>query len=252
VLDPRDPRAPSQELWESLSEKERQSVVDSLPSESLGALPPEGDAHRRRKNEAVEALSEYYRSRKRSIYLSSELPVYYPAEAMFAPDLLAVLDVPDHDRMSWVVSREGKGLDFAFELHVGGDWRKDAERNVERFARLGILEYFAFDLTRARLLGWRLPRVPASKSYEAIVPQAGRWRSNVLDLDLSVEDGRVRFYDGRAALLDGREWIARLSQMVDAAILRAEEEARRAEEEARRAERLAARLRELGEDPDKL
>jgi hypothetical protein len=40
-----------------------------------------------------------------------------------------------------VVSAEGKGLDWVLEVHVGGDRKKDAERNVARYARLGIPEY---------------------------------------------------------------------------------------------------------------
>jgi Uma2 family endonuclease len=257
VVNPRDPRAPSEAIWKSLSEAERSEVVASLPSELPVAQPPEGDPHRLPKSRALEALSEYYRQRRRRIYLSSELPVYYPDEPLFAPDLLAVLDVEDHERSRWVVSHEGRGLDFTLEISVSGDTKKDFEDNVARYARLGIPEYFAFNVTRSRLLGWRLPRIGAA--YEAIVPQGGRWRSTVLDLDLCLEQGQLRFYAGTAPLLDARELVTRLSGMVDAAIRRAEDEARRAEDEARRAEdearraeRFAARLRELGVDPEKI
>jgi hypothetical protein len=156
-----------------------------------------------------------------------------------------------------VVSHEKKGLDFALEIHVAGDARKDFEDNVLRYARLGIPEYFAFDAPRSRLCGWRLPR-PGAAAYERIVPQGGRWTSGVLGLDLAVEGHRLRFFHGSATLLEARELIDRLSTMVDEAVQRAEQEAQRAEQEAqradaavRRAERLAARLRELGVDPDK-
>ena len=71
VVDPGDPRAPSQALWDSLSD--------------------------------------------------AELPIYYPDEAMFAPDLIAVVDVETHERRSWVVSQEKKGLDFVLEINVSGD-----------------------------------------------------------------------------------------------------------------------------------
>jgi hypothetical protein len=98
-----------------------------------------------------------------------------------------------------------------------------------------------------------------SRTYVPVMPQGGRWRSEVLGLELAVEGRRLRFYNGNAPLLDGQEWIARLGAMVDEAARRAEDEARRAEDEARRAEdearrveRLAARLRELGVDPDEI
>jgi len=258
VVDPLDPRAPSREVWEQLSEAERRYVLMTLPSEFPLAEPPEGDPHRIPKEKAFEALSEFFRSRQRQVYLSAELPVYYPDERMFAPDLIAVLDVENHQRMSWVMSHEGKGLDFALEISVLGNKKKDFQDNVVRYARLGIPEYFAFDVPRQRLLGWRLENAE-SKNYDAIVPQAGRLRSRVLDLDLCVEDTRLRFFSGNAPLLDAQELILRLSTMVDEVLRKSEEDARRADEAASRADAaarkaatLAARLRELGVDPDTL
>ncbi len=269
-VNPEDPRAPSLEVWARLTDRERQEVLNALPSEPPRAVPPEGDPHRLPKNRAFEALSEFFRRVRRRVYLSAELPVYYPDEPMFASDLLAVVEVDVHERSRWVTSHEGKGLDFVLEVSVSGDRKKDFEDNVLRYARLRIPEYFAFDVSRARLLGWRLPSA-GSSTYEPIVPQGGRWASRVLGLDLSLEEGRLRFFHGNAPLLDAHELILRLSAMVDEALRRAEDEAqraegeaqraddearraedeaRRAEDEARRAERLAARLRELGVDPE--
>jgi hypothetical protein len=147
-----------------------------------------------------------------------------------------------------VTDHEGKGLDFVIEINVSGNRKKDFEDNVARYARLQILEYFAFDVPRARLVGWRLEG-EKSRTYEPIVPRGG-WPSRILDLDLSREGGQLRFFHGNAPLLDARELIVRLSTMVDGVLHRADEESRRAEEESRRAERLAERLRQLGIDPD--
>ncbi len=249
AIDPLDPRAPSRDLWEQLSEDERRAVVASLPSEIERASPPEGDAHRLPKQSLLEALEGYFGRIGRRVYLSSELPVYYPDESMFAPDLIAVLDVEPHPRPSWVVSREQRGLDLALEIHVAGDRDKDFRRNVERFARLGIPEYFAFDAPAERLLGYRLPQ-PDARHYEPIIPQQGAWPSRVLGLELGLASGRLRWMAGGAPLPDAKELISRLTSLTDDALRRAEEQARRAEEEARRAERLAERLRELGLDPD--
>lgn len=250
------PKAPPQRLWDVLSPEERTQILSALPSELPRAAPPEGDRHRIPKERAFSALDEYFRRIKRSVYLGSELPIYYPDEPVFAPDLIAVLDTSTHERPAWVVSHEGRGLDFVLEIHVSGSAQKDFEANVIRYANLGIPEYFAFDAGRGRLLGWRLLE-PGAGKYTPILPQEGRWTSNVLGLDLALERDGLRFYHGSAPLPHARELIGRLSSMVDDALRRAEEEARRAEEEARRAEeearraaRLAARLRELGFDPD--
>ena len=262
-VDLADPRAPSRGVWEALTEEQRAEVVAALPSEIERVGPPEGDAHAHPKIRAREMLDQHFRRVGRRVYLAGELPVYYPGESMFAPDLIAVLDVPDHPREHWTVSHEERGLDFVLEIHVRGSEQKDFELNVERFARLGIPEYFAYAPLRERLLGWRLPGAE-DRVYQPIVPQGGRWRSRILGLDLALEKGALRFYDGTAALLDGRELVDVLSKIADAATQRAKDEARRAKDEARRADeaaaraereeeraaKLAARLRELGLDPD--
>ncbi|HJL16281.1 MAG TPA: hypothetical protein RMH99_11530 [Sandaracinaceae bacterium LLY-WYZ-13_1] len=126
--------------------------------------------------------------------------------------------------------------------------------NVERFARLGIPECFVL-VPGQRLVGYTL----GERGRQPIVPQRGTWRSDVLGMDLALEDGDVRFYVGTAPLPFGRELVDKLTAMVNGAVHRAQEEARRAQEEARRAEeqteraeRFAAKLRELGVDPDTL
>ena len=261
AFDPQDPRAPSEADWALMSEAERAAVVAQLPSEVPREGVPEGDEHRDPKEKALESLREYYRRQGRRVYLSAELPIYYPDERMFAPDLIAVLDVEPHPRQRWVVSNEGKGLDFVLEVTLTGDRKKDLETNVERFARLRIPEYFVLDLKLRRILGYRLGE---ASGYEIVVPQGGRWSSRVLGLDLAIELGRVRFYAGSAPLPHAEELILRLESMRDqlvdkeqaladeleAALARAEQEKSRAEQEKSRADRLAARLKELGFDDE--
>jgi Uma2 family endonuclease len=196
-VDPDDPRAPPLEVWLQLSPAERARIIAELPSEvNLG--PPEGDAHRVPKQRALEALEAFFKRAGRKVYFSSELPVYYPGERMFAPDLIAVLAVEPHERASWVVAQEGRGLDFALEVTLSGSRRKDLEENVVRFAALGIPEYFVFDRPKRRILGYRLPQ-PGS-AYDPILPRQGRWGSNVLGLELGIEESRFRFYVGSAVV----------------------------------------------------
>ncbi|NUQ79959.1 MAG: hypothetical protein HUU21_41195 [Polyangiaceae bacterium] len=46
-IDPLDPRAPSQEVWDAMTPEERARVVAMLPAEVPWELhPPEGDQHR--------------------------------------------------------------------------------------------------------------------------------------------------------------------------------------------------------------
>jgi Uma2 family endonuclease len=238
------PMAPSVEEWEALSPAEREAVVAALPGEVTydEIAMPEGDRHAKAKARALDALRGFFTRQRRRIYLAQELPIYYPAEPRFAPDLLAVLDAEDVDRDKWVVNAEGKGLDWVLEVHVGGDRKKDAERNVARYARLGIPEYFLYDRARNRLAAYRLASSDA-RVYTPIVPNHGLYESRVLGLEIQVDEDRLRFYAGTALLLESDELIARVQAMYDAAQRRAEEEAQR-REEAERLREEAERLRE--------
>ncbi|WP_437935939.1 Uma2 family endonuclease [Sorangium sp. So ce341] len=249
VFDPADPRAPTSEQWSRMTPAERAHVADMLPADvPLELMPPEGDAHRKAKRDALDALDGFFRRIGRKIYLSSELAVFYPGEPRFAPDVLAVLNVEPHERMKWVVDVEGKGLDFVLEVHVAGNRAKDHEDNVERYARLGVREYFLFDRSRLRLHAYRLPAAQEGdpsrpRVYQRIVPQAGRFASEVLGLDLLLDGSRLRFFAGNAPLEDADERIARLGGMLDQVIARQEEAQRLAEELAAELDR-EQRLRE--------
>ncbi|WP_437561584.1 Uma2 family endonuclease [Sorangium sp. So ce542] len=235
-IDPDDPRAPPQELWDRMTPEERQRVLDTLPSEFevSEASPPEGDFHFNPKVAARDALGGYFQRIGRRVYLACELPVYYPAERMFAPDLIAVLDVEVKERAHWSVSAEGKGVDLALEILWSGRSKKDLEDNVIRYASLGISEYFVFDRRRRRLRGFRLAQ--GSARYQPIVPQDGRLTSAVLDLDLGLEEDRLRFFQGQTALPETRELLARLDTMVGGLETRIEQTERRLDEERQRAD----------------
>lgn len=226
VFNPDDPRAPTHEQWIAMKPAERESVVAMLPARvPLELLPPEGDSHRKAKDSALRSLDDFFRRAGRRIYLSSELAVFYPGEPRFAPDLLAVLDVDPHERMKWTVDDEGRGLDFVLEVHVAGSWAKDHQLNVERYARLGIHEYFIFDRGRLSLQGYRLasPKEPRSSTYRRLMPQAGRFTSEVLGLDLLVDGSKLRFFAGNAPLEDADETITRLGTMLDQVIAHKDE-----------------------------
>ncbi|HKY37093.1 MAG TPA: Uma2 family endonuclease [Polyangiaceae bacterium] len=258
VIDPDEPRAPPQALWDGMSPAERAKIVASLPAGMpLELHPPEGDPHRKPKERARDALDEFFRSVGRRVYVSSELVTYYPGEPRFCPDILAVLDVDSRDRTSWIVSHERKGLDLVIEIATGSSSKKDFERNVQLYARLAIPEYFIFDRPGQRVIGYRLRSQRAG--YEPLVPQAGRLLSQVLGLELTAESGMLRFYHGTAPLLFMDELVGKLNHMIadlvearDAAAQRAEQEAQRAEQEAQRASALEREVEELRATLDRL
>jgi Uma2 family endonuclease len=244
-FDPAAPRAPTQEQWDRMSDDERARVVDMLPSEFAWDTAPEGDAHRKAKNQAADTLDAFFRRVGRKVYLSSELPIYYPGEDVFAPDVIAVVDAELRDRDSWLVAREGKGLDWAFEVHVKGNRAKDLKGNVERYARLGISEYFIFDRGRLTLRGYRLPSGGRPRVYRPIVPQGGRLTSEVLGLDLALEGSKVRFLLGMAPLPDAEEIVGKLGAMLDDVLGRQVEAEQRAAEAEQKQADAEQRLAEL-------
>jgi len=189
-------------------------VLDAL-SDPRAAMS-EGRPHKKAKTRSLDMLGLHFRAIGRVVYLAEEMAVLYPGEEPFTPDVLAVVGVeePDDDRrMAWVVVDEGKGLDLVLEVLHRGSRKKDLEENVERYARLGIPEYFVYDHGEERIRGFRLP--PAGgKRYLPIVPQGGRYASAVLGIDLAVEEGRLRFFHGMAELFGSDELIRRLTRMV--------------------------------------
>ncbi|NMO22691.1 Uma2 family endonuclease [Pyxidicoccus fallax] len=208
------PRAPSQSEWDAMTPEEQARVYASLPGEVTDAelALPEGDRHFLPKVRAFDTLTGHFERERRRIYLACELPVYYPAERRFAPDLLAVVDAEPGERDKWVVSAEGRGLDLVLEVHVGGDRKKDAERNVARYARLGIPEYFIYDGGKRTLYGYRLTG-SRTRKYVPIKPVQGRLPSKRLGLALQVEDGRLRFYENDVQLLESAEFIGELQKV---------------------------------------
>jgi Uma2 family endonuclease len=253
IIDPDDPRAPPWDVWERMTPEERARVVEMLPSDiPLDVMPPEGDQHNKATASARFTLDAFFRRIGRRIYISSNLAVFYPGERRFAPDVIAVREVEPHDREKWVVATEGKGLDWALEVHVSGDREKDEVLNVERYARLGIEEYFFFDRRRHLLRGYRLPaKGERGRAYRPVVPQEGRLASEVLGLELMLEGDRLRFFYGTASVPESDELISRLGSALNDALARNEEAERRAQAEAERAqaeaERVARLERELAE-----
>jgi hypothetical protein len=150
----------------------------------------------------------------------------------------------DDEREAWVVAREGRGLDLVIEVLHHGNRQKDLVRNVDWYGRLGIAEYFVYDRLKQQLHAWRLPA--GGTVYRSLRARRGRIHSDVLDLDLAVVNGTLRFFTGSAELSGSAELIERLSGMLEAVEARADQaEARAREADARAGEADAVARRTL-------
>ncbi|KYF86930.1 hypothetical protein BE20_25435 [Sorangium cellulosum] len=242
------PIAPTEAEWRAMTPAERErllvQILDAL-SDPKSAMA-EGRPHHKAKGRAIDMLTLHFGTTGRAIYLAEELAVLYPGEEVFAPDILAVLDVPqpeDDPRMAWVVADEGRGLSMVLEVLHQGDRKKDLVANVERYARLGIPEYFVYDRLRQQVHGYRLP-APDAERYQRIVPQMGRYASAVLGLDLAVVGDRLQFFYGMAELFGSADLIGRLKGMMASLESRAEQAQAQAEQAQVQAEAAMAGLRE--------
>ncbi|MBM4321308.1 MAG: Uma2 family endonuclease [Deltaproteobacteria bacterium] len=218
---PEEPRALTTEEWQSMSPREQQAFlkrVNAILTEQAW-LSPEARAHGRAKNAALDRLGQHFSRLGTRIYLADEMAVHYPGEAVFVPDILAVLDVEDpgdeDERLAWVVADEGRGLDLVLEVLYRGSRTKDLVRNVERYARLGIGEYFVYDRANQAVLGWQLSEPGVPGTYHPLRPRFGRLGSRVLGLELAVLQGRLRFFYGMGELPGSGELVEQLGRMVD-------------------------------------
>ena len=235
-LDPDDPRAPTDEQWSAMSAVQREHVVSSLPVDP----PPHtmmgvGDVHQQEVKSTEEALRHWYRKRGERAYVGVEKAVYYPGERAIEPDVFVVLGVDAHQRSSWIVQNENdRGPDFVIEILHLGDRKKDLVGNVARYARLGIPEYFVFDVPKLQLRGWR--QMQTGGGYRALLQQGGVFCSHILGMDLGIVDDRLRFFGGGAQLPDTVDLLSRLTRAVDQSETRAIEQTRLAEEKSQLAE----------------
>lgn len=243
------PLCPSVEAWRAMPPTARErflAEVNAALSADIEAMA-ESRPHSRAKSKALDKLSQHFRLSGRKIYLATEMAVLYPDEVPFVPDILVVLDVEDpgdaDERTGWVVADEGKGLDMVLEIFHKSKESKDFTENVERYARLGIPEYFIYDRRRQGVRGYRLSS-PGARRYRELRPRFGRYTSQVLGLDLAVMEGSLRFFQGGAEIFDSEALIAQLGRMVDDLEHRWEDAEARAQQEQARAQEEQARAQE--------
>lgn len=241
-----DPRLvfPSTEVWLALDADARaaeiERILDALSE--YRELMAEGVRHMRSKVGAAAELDGHFRRAGRPVFVASELPVFYPGEAVIAPDVMAVVDCdPDIEPDSWVVADEGRGIDFVLEVRNQGKAHKDLVDAVRDYARRGIPEYFAFDCRRGHLRGWRLGG-PNATSYQPILPQRGYLPSRVLGLELAPVGTRLRFFTNGAVVPDATELIARLEAATDAQQAALDERTRKLDESNRKLDDALDRL----------
>lgn len=164
--------------------------------ESDGKPMAETDEHRDIMMDLLDALEEYFRDNAQ-VYISGNIFVYYKDEAgemqSVSPDILVVRGVQKKRRRIYNLEVEGKAPEVVIELTSLSTKKEDLGNKRFVYANLGVKEYFIFDpfgdTMRPALRGFRLE----GGDYVPIV--GTRLKSEVLGLELRLEDGKLRLYD---------------------------------------------------------
>ena len=140
------------------------------------------------------------------VYVAGNMLVYYRVNdvtARLAPDVFVVFGVPDHPRRSYFVWRDGKAPDFVLEIASASTVNNDLGDKRNKYAELGVTEYWRFDPTgeclypplQCDILGddGQYRAVELHQDADGTV----RGHSPLLELDIHAPagEGRLRLYD---------------------------------------------------------
>ena len=215
-----------------------------------------------------------------------------PREYPVAPDLAVIKGVEFRHGKSWAVGRTGPAPHVVFEILSEETWKKDLREKPDKYASMGVQEYFAYDpndpplrrSTAQRLRGWHLDA--RNKEMVEITPNAAGWLwSEQLESWLVPDQIYLRLYDrehklrltegeaqakqaeeAREEAEEAREQATEATKQAEEATKQATEATKQAEEATKQATEatkqaeeatkqaqvLAAKLRSLGINPDEL
>ena len=130
----------------------------------------------------------------------------YPEEGnpnnRISPDVLVALGLGTHNRMSYLVWREGKPPDWVLEVASPSTAACDLDAKRHVYAAMGVPEYWLFDPQGGlfqpgmpRLQGLTLARGEYEPLSARLVDGVYTIRSNTLGLDLRADGELIRFRD---------------------------------------------------------
>lgn len=153
----------------------------------------------------VEALEIYFQQRQ-DVCVSGNLFIYYKQgvpSAVVAPDVFVVFGVEKKKRLSYKVWEEGGRLpSFILEITSRTTQENDEAEKPQKYAALGVEEYFQYDPTgdylNPQLKGVRLVEGRYQQLPSNLLPDGSlSIYSQVLGLELRLINSDMRFYDPR-------------------------------------------------------
>ncbi|MCY3814620.1 MAG: Uma2 family endonuclease [Gammaproteobacteria bacterium] len=192
---------------------------------------------------AFPALKTILRERFPDAFVASDLLIYprpRDLKASVAPDVFVAFGAGDHARLSYKLWEGEPVPAFVLEVLSGTTADKDLGEKRDKYADMGVREFWVFDPFGARIpdrvAGYQLH----GRRYRPIPPLPGTRvvLSDVLGLEFREERGSLRIHDPAT----GEDLQSHREGQIDklAAQRRATAEAERADAEAERANALAA------------
>jgi Uma2 family endonuclease len=156
----------------------------------------ETDIHRELMIALLHALKQYFRDHP-MVYVSGNIFIYYCDEAgslqSVSPDIFVIFGVEKKDRRIYKLEEEGQAPQVVIELTSANTKVEDLVAKYYIYAHMGVREYFLFDpyseTSHTALRGFRL------EGGEYTPMHGDSLHSEVLGLELRVEDGLLRLYD---------------------------------------------------------
>lgn len=172
-------------------------LPEYLP-ESDGKPMAETDTHRDQMIALLDALAEHFRDDPR-VYVSGNVFLYYLDETgerqSVSPDIMVVRGIEKKLRRYYKLEAEGKAPDLVIELMSTSTKVEDLGNKRVIYASMGVREYFLFDPTgealNGQLRGFRL------ENGDFMPMMGARLHSEVLGLDLILENGRLRLQNSK-------------------------------------------------------
>lgn len=244
-------------MTDSTDERKISSVPTDTPifyPDTDGKPMAASDLHRRILFRTIETLEAHY-TQQPDVYVSGDILMYYvkgDPYQVIAPDVLVSFGLEKKDRLTYLVWVEGKLPDFVMEFSSKTTYDEDLGPKKDRYASLGIQDYFLYDALDlylpTPLMGFTL----VDGVYDPISgDRDGGLHSDVLNLDFHVDDGCLGIYDPVAGA-----WLQTPTESAEAraeiAEALAEQEAARAEQEAARAEKAETEVAQLQEQLQRL
>ena len=183
-------------------------MAEPLPSrpvlypETDGQPMPDGDYQGEAYRYVVPALQARFRTRP-DVYASGDLFIYLEKDNpgnCIAPDAFVVLGAANHRRETYRLWEEPAGVpDFVLEIVSPSTWRTDLGAKREKYASLGVREYWLHDPhgrhLQPALAGYRLEGSAYVPLPAIQTPGGIAMRSDVLGLELHLDGDDMRLFD---------------------------------------------------------